>query len=177
MSSPDPHGELAVFVYGTLKAGFQNHAHYCRGATRVLPASTWGRLYLWEPGVPILDVPREHLLLLGSTDLDADLLRAERTPPQEAQGPPPRRRGWRRITGELLFFPDARHRLALLDALEGFHPRPSMRYYERILLDVAVEASPYGAKDHRPAWTYVLPTDQDPPGVPLDLSDWQPGCA
>ena len=112
---------LAVFVYGTLKRGFENHAHYCRGVSEVLPASTWGRLHLWSPGIPILSVPRELVLLIGSPDAEADLrsavpfLEGERALREQ----PARSGGWRRIEGQLLRFPDPVRRLSLLDALES----------------------------------------------------------
>ena len=69
--------DLPVFVYGTLKAGFHNHASYCQGVTRVVPAETWGRLHVWQPGIPIMAVPRRKVLLLGSPDVADDLVRAE----------------------------------------------------------------------------------------------------
>ncbi len=88
----------------------------------------------------------------------------------------PQRR-WRKIAGELLIFPDAKPRLAILDALEGFSPRAGKRGYERVLMPVRVLPSPYAPKGTRLAWTYVLPQDEPPPSQPLDLIDWQPGRA
>jgi len=177
MLSSEPHQELAVFVYGTLKAGFENHQHYCRGVRRVEPATTWGRLYCWEPAIPILEVPRASCLLRGSSDLADDLEAAGRVAAATVRPRPARRRGWRRIQGEVLIFPDPIERLALLDALEGFRPRSGARYYERVLLPITVTPSAYGAGGQQAAWVYVLPQDENPPGGVLEVATWQPGRA
>lgn len=176
--------DLAVFAYGTLKEGFHNHEHYCRGVKQVLPALAWGRLYLWEPGIPIMAVPRERVEIVGSqqgaADLDAAAALDARRVKWRSMRPLMRMwplRRWRKIAGELLIFPDANERLALLDALEGFNPRPGKRCYERVLMPVRLRPSPHAPKGTRLAWAYVLPQDEDPPSDPLDLSDWQPGRA
>lgn len=169
-----------IFVYGTLKAGFQNHAHYCRGVHCVVEARTWGRLYLWEPGIPILAVPRRHVLLIGSTDIAADLaaaqaLEARRPDLKVRMGPQLR---WRRIRGQLLYFADSERRLHILDALEGFTPTTGARGYQRVLLPVrATEPDEHGEPGVRAAWVYVLPHDEEPPGKPLALTSWEPGSA
>ncbi|MDF1702653.1 MAG: gamma-glutamylcyclotransferase, partial [Planctomycetota bacterium] len=163
-------GHLPIFAYGTLKQGFRNHAAYCRGAVEVHPADTWGRLYVWQPGIPILHVPDDRILLTGTQDRRADIVAggtlATSTAPALATKRP-RGRGWRRIQGELLVFPDAVERLRLLDAFEGVHPMPAKRTYERVLLPVRRHSSSHGAEGMTTAWAYVLPAFADMPDVPL----------
>ena len=170
-------GTTAVFAYGTLKQGFQNHAAYCAGFTEVRPGWAWGRLYRWRAGIPILQVPDETILLMGSRDVEGDLqascslVPGSRAP---ARGNPGRR-SWRRIRGELLLFPDGVQRLRLLDAFEGFHPSPGARTYERVLLPVEVGSG--ADRELRTAWAYVLPPDRPPPAEDLPADVWHPGTA
>ncbi len=165
---------LPIFAYGTLKQGFRNHAAYCKGALEVHAAETWGRLFLWQESVPILQVADTSILLMGSKDVSADLeaARAQEAPARLAK---PRGRGWRRIQGELIVFPDPEARLALLDAFEGFRPMPASRSYERVLLSVGVHASRWSTKRVQTAWAYVHPPLQDLPDTPLDVDVWHPG--
>ncbi len=179
-SSPRAAAGLPVFVYGTLKAGLRNHASYCHGVTSVLPAEVWGRLYAWEPGIPILAVPRRKTLLLGSADVADDLRRAQ----ELLEGRPKplsMRMGfqwrWRRISGELLSFPDPVERLRLLDALEGFNPPTGPRGYQRVLIPVRITNAPQTPSVVRAAWVYILPFDEDEPGRALKLRTWSPGSA
>jgi hypothetical protein len=64
---------LRLFVYGTLKRGFHNFERYCRGVISIEAAHTIGRLYLLPQGYPMLVVPSQHQLALGTTDYLADV--------------------------------------------------------------------------------------------------------
>jgi gamma-glutamylcyclotransferase (GGCT)/AIG2-like uncharacterized protein YtfP len=179
-SAPDaaasPPG-LSVFVYGTLKEGFENHAHFCRGAVSIQPAETWGRLYLWAPNIPILAVPDDQVLLSGTADLDEDVeaeRRFARLPIDPDPFATPDRKGWRRIRGELAVFPDPQRRLAILDALEGFRPR-TRPDYARVLLPIRVLPSELAGPRLQAAWAYVLPAGVPPSGAALDVEVWTPG--
>lgn len=168
--------ELAVFVYGTLLEGVENHAYFCRGATAVLPAWAWGRLYMWAPNIPILEVPEAQVLLRGSATLDRDLSEAASWSGGAEQAPSIRlapSRGWRRIRGQLILFPDPERRLKILDAYEGFRPR-TPDYYERVLVPVLVRATDWQVEHVRAAWAYVLPQDADRPDELLSCDAWQP---
>lgn len=174
-----PRRELPVFVYGTLKAGFRNHERYCRGVIEVTPALAWGRFHEWEPGIPILSVPRSDILLLGSPDAAADLEAAEALVNQPGPGVPWATRfpwRWRRIRGQFLRFPDPEQRLRLLDALEGFHPATG-RGYQRILLPIRVTSPERRRPEVRAAWVYVVPAGEQPPGRPLRGVSWEAGRA
>ena len=166
---------LPVFAYGTLKQGFHNHAAYCRGARDLIPAETWGRLYIWQPGIPILQVPDDRILLSGTRHLAGDLEAAKRmTPDAKHQAKSPGR-GWRRIQGEVIVFPDAEPRMKLLDAFEGVHPAPSARTYDRVLLPVRLRESRKGLPEWMAAWCYILPPFADEPDERVDTDCWQPG--
>jgi gamma-glutamylcyclotransferase (GGCT)/AIG2-like uncharacterized protein YtfP len=176
---PFPRRELPVFVYGTLKEGFRNHERYCHGVIEVAPALAWGRFHEWEPGIPILSVPRDDVLLLGSRDAAADLEAAEQLVTRPGRALVWKRRlpwRWRCIRGQLLRFPDPEQRLRLLDALEGFHPATG-RGYQRVLLPTLVHADDGTVREVRAAWAYVVPAGERPPGKPLRGVSWEAGRA
>ncbi len=168
---------LPVFAYGTLKQGFHNHAAYCRGALDVVRAEVWGRLYVWEPGIPILAVPDETILLTGTRHLAGDLTAAQAMAVEPARLRKPAGRGWRRIQGEILYFPDPEARMRLLDAFEGVHPRPSAKTYERVLLPTRLHEEREGLGASEAAWAYVLPPFADEPEQSIDADAWRPGTA
>jgi gamma-glutamylcyclotransferase (GGCT)/AIG2-like uncharacterized protein YtfP len=151
---------LRIFVYGTLKKGFSNHAKYCTGALRIEQAYLRGRLFKLTPQVPMLTIPAEDILAYGTTNVANDL---------EIQGNfdsiAGEKRGagelararisgqWRKIRGEVLSFDDAATRLPLIDDLEEFQPGgPST--YQRVLISATL---PDGSL--RPAWTYIAGFD------------------
>lgn len=172
----DDASALAVFAYGTLKHGFRNHAAYCAGVREVHPAVVTGRLHVWQPGIPILEVPESSILLMGSSDPARDLQAAGAVGPDDlgrAHGGPGLR--WRRIQGELLVFTEGLERLRILDAFEGVHPSPRERPYERVLLPVQVQASAWGDRHLRAGWAYVQPPQQPAQGEALDTDLWEPG--
>ena len=177
-----PAGEpLRVFAYGTLKQGLRNHAAYCKGTLETHAAETWGRLFVWEPGIPILQVPDEKILVMGSQNLASDLAAATAAARSDAGRAPSMHlrpsRGWRKIQGQLLVFPDPEPRLRILDAFEGFRPAPRERTYERVLLPVSVHQSSWSTQRIDLAWTYVLPPYADLPDVAIPSDTWHPGLA
>ena len=164
---------LRLFVYGTLKRGFWNHDRFCRGVVTVEEGMVRGRLFETPSGIPVLMVPEEDILAVGTTNPFADVATQARvvarmsnpepTPdrlPKNATGAP-----WGPVYGELLTFDDPDARLPAIDLLEGFHPGgPCL--YRRILVPVQVNGADL------PAWLYV---SEDPISgrlTPLGGSRW-----
>lgn len=56
---------LRLFVYGSLKRGFDNHHRYCRGVRSVEETNTAGKLYRLPTGYPALVLPRKPVSGLG----------------------------------------------------------------------------------------------------------------
>ena len=149
---------LRLFVYGTLKRGFWNHDRFCRGVLTVEDAVVRGRLFETSSGIPVLQVPEEDILAVGTTNPRADVatqahVTARLFNPQSTiinpqyEGAP-----WGRVYGELLTFGDPETRLPAIDRLEGFRPGGSS-LYKRVLVPVCIEYSMA-----LPAWVYVGPT-------------------
>ncbi|GAB6094071.1 gamma-glutamylcyclotransferase [Desulfatiferula olefinivorans] len=155
-SKANTNGMLKLFVYGTLKRGFWNHDRYCRGVLTVEDALVRGRLFETSSGIPVLQVPEEDILSVGTTNPLADVAtqahvtarmsNPEPTPdrfPKNVTGAP-----WGPVYGELLTFDDPETRLPAIDRLEGFHPGgPCL--YRRVLVPVQVNGAVL------PAWLYV----------------------
>lgn len=148
---------LRLFVYGTLKRGFWNHDRFCRGVLAVEDAVVRGRLFETHSGIPVLQVPEEDILAIGTTNpltdvatqahVTARMSNPEPTPDrhqENATGAP-----WGPVYGQLLTFDDPESRLPAIDRLEGFHPGGSC-LYRRVL--VPVRANGTGL----PAWLYVV---------------------
>ncbi len=172
-SNANTNGMLRLFVYGTLKRGFWNHDRFCRGVLTVEDAVVRGRLFETSSGIPVLKVPEEDILAVGTTNPLADVAtqahvtarmsNPEPTPdrlPKKGTGAP-----WGPVYGELLTFDDPENRLPAIDRLEGFHPGgPCL--YRRVLVPVQVNRSVL------PAWLYV---SEDPISgrlTPLGGSRW-----
>lgn len=170
---PNTNGMLRLFVYGTLKRGFWNHDRFCRGVLTVEDAVVRGRLFETSSGIPVLQVPEEDILAVGTTNPLADVAtqahvtacvsNPEPTPdrlPKKGTGAP-----WGPVYGELLAFDDPETRLPAIDRLEGFHPGgPCL--YRRALVPVQVNGADL------PAWLYV---GEDPISgmlTPLGGSRW-----
>jgi gamma-glutamylcyclotransferase (GGCT)/AIG2-like uncharacterized protein YtfP len=147
---------LRLFVYGTLKRGFWNHDRFCRGVLAVEDGLVRGRLFETPSGIPVLRVPEEDILAVGTTNPHADVAtqahvtarvsNPEPTPdrlPRKGTGAP-----WGPVYGELLTFDDPETRLPAIDRLEGFRPGgPCL--YRRVL----VSAQAHGIL--LPVWLYV----------------------
>jgi gamma-glutamylcyclotransferase (GGCT)/AIG2-like uncharacterized protein YtfP len=181
---PNTNGILRLFVYGTLKRGFWNHDRFCRGVLAVVDALVRGRLFETSSGIPVLQVPEEDILAVGTTDPLADVatcLRAEThrqaqarvvarmsnpdpTPdrlPKKGTGAP-----WGPVFGELLTFDDPVIRLPAIDRLEGFHPGgPCL--YRRVLVLVQVNGTVL------PAWLYVADVNEYLGFKPLTSGKWR----
>ena len=170
---PNTNGMLRLFVYGTLKRGFCNHDRFCRGVLTVEDAVVRGRLFETSSGIPVLKVPEEDILAVGTTNPLADVAtqahvtarmsNPKPTPdrlPNKGTGTP-----WGPVYGKLLTFDDPENRLPAIDRLEGFHPGgPCL--YRRVLVPVQVNRSVL------PAWLYV---SEDPISgrlTPLGGSRW-----
>ena len=155
-SNANTNGMLRLFVYGTLKRGFWNHDRFCRGVLTVEDAVVRGRLFETSSGIPVLQVPEEDILAVGTTNPLADVAtqahvtarmsNPEPTPdrlPKKGTGAP-----WGPVYGELLTFDDPENRLPAIDRLEGFHPGgPCL--YRRVLVPVRIREAVF------PAWLYV----------------------
>jgi gamma-glutamylcyclotransferase (GGCT)/AIG2-like uncharacterized protein YtfP len=153
---PNTNGMPRLFVYGTLKRGFWNHDRFCRGVPAVEDALVRGRLFEISSGIPVLQVPEEDILAVGTTDPLADVTTQAHVVarmsnlkpipdrlPKKGTGAP-----WGPVYGELLSFDDPETRLPAIDRLEGFHPGgPCL--YRRVLVPVRAK------KTVLPAWLYV----------------------
>ena len=172
-SNANTNGMLRLFVYGTLKRGFLNHDRFCRGVLTVEDAVVRGRLFETSSGIPVLEVPEEDILAVGTTNPLADVApqahvtarmsNPEPTPdrlPNKGTGAP-----WGPVYGELLTFDNPENRLPAIDRLEGFHPGgPCL--YRRVLVPVQVNRSVL------PAWLYVGEDPISKRFTPLGESCW-----
>lgn len=143
---------LRLFVYGSLKRGFNNHDIYCRGVRSIERTHTPGKLYRLPSGYPVLTLPESRFLARGTEDPFADLDAQERFERADLEAPftnaPSRGKG--RVHGELLTFGDPTGRLRAIDSLEEFQAGHSSRY-DRVLVLVY---SP-SRRAALPVWTYV----------------------
>jgi gamma-glutamylcyclotransferase (GGCT)/AIG2-like uncharacterized protein YtfP len=172
-SNANTSGMLRIFVYGTLKRGFWNHDRFCRGVLTVEDAVVCGRLFETSSGIPVLMVPEEDILAVGTTDPRADVatqahVTAHMSNPKPNPDRLPRKgigAPWGPVYGELLAFDDPETRLPAIDRLEGFHPGgPCL--YRRVLVSAQVHGTVL------PAWLYV---GEDPISgrlTPLGGSRW-----
>ena len=156
-SNANTRGMLRLFVYGTLKRGFWNHDRFCRGVLTVEDAVVRGRLFETPSGIPVLQVPEEDILAVGTTNPLADVatqahVTARMSNPEPNPDRLPRKgtgAPWGSVYGELLTFDDPDARLPAIDRLEGFHPGgPCL--YRRVLIPVRTNGA------ELPAWLYVV---------------------
>lgn len=169
---PNTTGMLKLFVYGTLKRGFWNHDRFCRGVLAVEDAVVRGRLFETSSRIPVLEVPEEDILAVGTTNPLADVAtqahvtarmsNPEPTPdrlPKKGTGAP-----WGPVYGELLTFDDP-DRLTAIDRLEGFNPGgPCL--YRRVLVPVRTKETVL------PVWLYVGEYPLSRRLTPLGGSRW-----
>jgi gamma-glutamylcyclotransferase (GGCT)/AIG2-like uncharacterized protein YtfP len=164
---------LRLFVYGTLKRGFWNHDRFCRGVLAVEDATVRGRLFETSSGIPVLLVPEEDILAVGTTNpltdvatqahVAARMSNPEPTPdrlPKKGTGAP-----WGPVYGEILTFDDPVIRLPAIDRLEGFHPGGPC-HYRRVLVAVRTKGTLL------PAWLYVADTTGYRGIKPLPSGKW-----
>ena len=144
---------LRLFVYGTLKRGQRNHDRFCQGAVDIQEAQVRGRLYE-GPGFPVLEVPEEDILAVGTSNPLADVATQQRLAVRlrSVLGHGNRIEpsdDWDTVYGELLTFNDTASRLVNLDYLEGFDPDGSS-VYTRVLAPITV------IDDLDVAWMYAV---------------------
>lgn len=146
---------LRCFVYGTLKRGYWNHESFCGGAVSIEQATLRGRLYELPSGIPMLQVPEDDIIAVGTVDVPTDTrLQAEFTCNGSHNVAPDRSNCWSRILGELMTFNDPQIRLPRLDRLEGFNPSGRC-LYRRVLVPVQIDGA-----GTLYAWCYVAgPSD------------------
>lgn len=154
---PNTNGMLRLFVYGTLKRGFWNHDRFCRGVLTLEDALVRGRLFETSSGIPVLEVPEEDILAVGTANPLADVATQARVVarmsnpepiparlPKKGTGAP-----WGPVYGEILTFDDPETRLLAIDRLEGFHPGgPCL--YRRVLVPVRASGT------RLPVWLYAM---------------------
>ena len=153
---------FSIFVYGTLKRGFENHDAFCKGALRVEEAVVGGELYALPFGYPALVVREGTVRAAGTAnparDIDTQhqLNTSAVAPLQKPQ------QDSSQVFGELLTLDHPGVRLSKLDHLEGFVPDgPSL--YRRVLIPVA------SATRNVLAWAYAI---EKPAGTHLPKGRW-----
>jgi gamma-glutamylcyclotransferase (GGCT)/AIG2-like uncharacterized protein YtfP len=148
---------LYMFFYGTLMRGQSNHDRFCRGAVRVEPATTFGRLYELPFGFPGLHLDAANVRAVGTRDYLADAQRQSESAPPLLPGS-----GLDLVHGELFTFEDP-ERLVAFDALEGYALGED-GLYERVLIPVHAAHS-----ETLLAWAYEL---KRPAGAYLPGGSW-----
>jgi gamma-glutamylcyclotransferase (GGCT)/AIG2-like uncharacterized protein YtfP len=165
---------LRLFVYGTLKRGFWNHDRFCRGVVTVEDALARGRLFETSSGIPVLQVPEEDILAVGTTDPLADVatqahVTARMSSPEPTPDRPPKKgigAPWAPVYGELLTFDDPETRLPAIDRLEGFRPGgPCL--YRRVLVSAQANGT------ELPVWLYVVEVTSNRSFKPLPSGKWR----
>ena len=164
---------LRLFVYGTLKPGFDNHNRYCRGVRSMEEAQIEGRLFQMPTGYPVLRLPVGRILARASGDLAADIEMQQQLAEDMAHRSESRPfcRTASRVHGTLLTFANPVERLRAMDDLEGFRPSHRNRY-ERVLIPVYSRIS----LSATPVWTYMA-GDLSPRGRLISTGRWTPAVA
>lgn len=140
---------LRLFVYGTLKRGYWNHDRYCREAVSIQEASVRGRLYELPSGIPVLQVPDEDVLAVGTQDARVDVRTQNSASVQAALI---LSTDWRMIRGEMVTFANGFRSLPPIDRLEGFRPGHSCPY-TRVLVPTMISGATVAA------WCYASCTN------------------
>ena len=143
--------DLKVFVYGTLKTGFHNHARFCQGVAEVQNAMVMGRLYDVGVGFPALEIPADSILEVGSNDHLDDIAVQEkfRSRHEKSRILPSIEGDWGYVYGEILTFRYPAPQFARLDQLEGFQASRTS-FYNRVL------ALAEWNEQTEPVWMYVM---------------------
>ncbi len=144
----DTPGLFRLFVYGTLKRGYWNHDTYCGSAVFVEEASVRGRLYELPSGIPVLVIPDDDILAVGTDDPVADAQTQESI---IAPSTCHHLSGWHTIHGEIVAFDNPVLCVPPIDRLESFRPGRSS-FYHRVLVPAVTEAQIVVT-----AWCYVAP--------------------
>ncbi|MBI2842743.1 MAG: gamma-glutamylcyclotransferase [Armatimonadetes bacterium] len=144
----DVPGLFRLFVYGTLKRGYWNHEAYCRSAVSVEEATVRGRLYELPSGIPVLEVPSEDILSVGTDDPVADIQTQESISVASLSRD---LSDWHAIHGEIITFSNPELCVPPIDRLESFRPGRSSLYH-RVLVPAVTQAHVVVT-----AWCYVAP--------------------
>ncbi|ETD70011.1 gamma-glutamyl cyclotransferase [Pelistega indica] len=134
-----------LFVYGTLKKGYQNYPRHCATAIKIEKAYCWGRLFDLDAGYPAMEIPAESIQARGTTAYSLDgnnkgkLLNFDQP-----------RGDWDMVAGELMLFQFPEKEIPQIDLLEDFDPNKPNNLYERVLITVKTEE---GLSN---AWTYIM---------------------
>lgn len=154
-SHPSSTAILRLFVYGTLKRGFWNHDRFCQGFLSVEDAWVRGRLFETSSGIPVLQVPEEDILAVGTVNPLADaatqaekaarVVDLDSTGRLLTKGPGA---PWGIVHGEIFAFDDPEFRLPAMGRLEGFNPG-GLCLYRRVLVPVKAGGNLL------PAWLYA----------------------
>ncbi len=160
---------IRLFVYGTLKRGFSNFQRFCPEVSEVVPAAVWGALYHLPVGYPMLAVPPEGILALGSADplndarLQAETQRIFSWPGDRQKPAFCEETLCQPILGEILTLADPVGQLPQLDELEDYQP-PSRNQpqhqgeYHRVLMTTC-------PPERMVIWVYVAPDGRLPQGA------------
>ena len=144
---------LTLFVYGTLKRGYWNHDHFCRGALDIQEAMVLGRLYELPSGIPVLQAPKKSILAVGTKDISADMSVQEQQSSQHAIQHWKAPEAGEVVCGEMLIFDDPAQRIPPIDRLEGFRPG-YMSMYRRVLVPV------FTGQEITAAWVYIADSEE-----------------
>ena len=162
-----------LFVYGTLKRGERNHAPYCHDVVDVQVAAVWGRLHHLTAGYPMLEVPRRHVILLGTADYESDAARkadldaAPPATPCQATAP---HGDWQLISGEVITLAGHGHSMRGIDALENFQPLGHGTYLRVVVPLARLDDVPLDSPSF--VWTYIAPAGRIPTGAKRIGSRW-----
>lgn len=160
---------LRMFVYGSLKRGYRNHAAYCAGHASFRPATVVGRLYRQPDGYPMLVVPSSSILALGTHDLRRDMLellqvetalKNASTLRTISELPVDQQKDWQAIRGEIYEWPATAPEhcesiVSQLDRLEDYYPADEASRAASLYHRVLVLATHEGGWEL--VWTFVAP--------------------
>lgn len=111
-----------------------------------------GRLYELPSGIPVLQVPEESILAVGTKDISADMSVQEQTSRHAIQHWKAAKAG-EVVCGEMLTFDDPAQRVPPIDRLEGFRPG-YMSMYRRVLVPV------FAGQKITTAWVYIADSEE-----------------
>ena len=100
--------------------------------------------------IPVLEVPEEEILLVGTSDLYADVQAQDNIAQTGHAIGPCFDSHWDRVQGELITLHNPPVALARLDGLEGFRPGRAT-LYKRVILCASTDS-----ESNHVAWCYVL---------------------
>ena len=131
------------------------------------------RLFETSSSIPVLEVPEEDILAVGTTNPLADVatqahMTARMSNPEPTLDRLPKKgtgAPWGPVYGELLTFDDPENCLPAIDRLEGFHPGGSC-LYRRVLTSAQVHGIVFSA------WLYVGFPSKERGLQPLRSSQW-----